>query len=73
MARRRSRTRKRINVKKAIKRPGALSGRAKRAGRSTHAQARHDKAHGSTLQKRQANFYLNVLKGGRKKGRKKKR
>jgi hypothetical protein len=63
-------------IKSAIKRPGALSARAKRSGRSTLAQARKDKRSGTTLQKRQANFYLNVLKPASAKrkgtGRKKK-
>lgn len=54
-------------IKSAIKLPGALSRRAKRAGRSTTAQARHDKKHGTTLQKQQANFYLRVLKPSSKK------
>lgn len=63
--------RRKINVKKVIKRPGALSRRAKRSGRSTAAQAAHDKKRGTPLQKRQANFYKNVLKGGRKKSRRK--
>ena len=50
-------------IAKAIKRPGALTRRAKSGTkRSVHAQARHDMKHGTTLQKRQANFYLNVLK-----------
>lgn len=50
-------------IAKAIKRPGALTRRAKSGTkRSVHAQARHDMKHGTTLQKRQASFYLNVLK-----------
>lgn len=61
-----ARGRKRINVKKAIKRPGALT-RAKKKGESTNTAARRLKKSGTSLQKRQANFYLNVLKGGRKK------
>lgn len=65
--------RKRTNVKKAIKRPGALSSRAKRSGRSTSAQARRDKKSGTPLQKKQASFYLNVLTGGKKKSSRKKR
>lgn len=50
-------------IKGAIKRPGALTRRAKSGTkRSVHAQARHDMKHGSTLQKRQASFFLHVLK-----------
>lgn len=64
--------RKKINVKAAIKRPGALT-RAKKKGESTHAAATRLKKSGTPLQKRQANFYLNVLSGGRKKGRRKKK
>ena len=61
-------------IRNAIKRPGALSARAKRNKRSTTAQARHDAKHGTTLQKRQANFYLKVLKpSSRKSGGKKKK
>lgn len=58
-------------IQSAIKRPGALSSRAKRNGRSTTAQARHDKAQGTTLQKQQANFFLNTLKPAAKKRKKK--
>lgn len=58
MARRKSKN----FIQSAIKRKGALSGRAKRSKRSTLAQARHDKAKGTPQQKAQANFYLNVLK-----------
>lgn len=47
----------------AIKRPGALTRRAKSGTkRSVHAQARHDMKHGTTLQKRQASFYIHVLR-----------
>jgi hypothetical protein len=50
-------------IASAIKRPGALTRRAKSGKkRSVHGQARHDMKHGTTLQKRQASFYLNVLK-----------
>ena len=49
-------------IASAIKRPGALTRRAKSGTkRSVHAQAQHDMKHGTTLQKRQASFYLNVL------------
>lgn len=53
---------KKLNIKTAIKRPGALSNRAKRNKRTTLQQAKHDKIHGTALQKRQANFYLNTLR-----------
>ena len=74
MARRRkSSGRKRINVSAGIKRPGALTRRAKRSGRSVNAQARKDLKSGTPLQKKQGAYYLNVLKGGRKKSSRKKR
>lgn len=47
-------------VGSAIKRPGALT-RAKKKGESTTQAARRLQKSGSTLQKRQASFYLNVL------------
>jgi hypothetical protein len=53
-------------IKSAIKRPGALT-RAKKKGESTGAAARRLKKGGTTLQKRQANFYLNVLAPANKK------
>lgn len=62
---------KKLDIKKAIKRPGALSNRAKKNGRTTLQQARYDKNNGSTLQKRQANFYLNTLRPINKKKKKK--
>lgn len=49
-------------IQKAIKRPGALTRRAKREGRTVLAQAQFDKTHGTKLEKDQANFFLNVLK-----------
>ena len=58
-------------IQSAIKRPGALSSRAKRMNRSTTAQAQQDIKHGTTLQKQQANFFLNVLKKASQKRRKK--
>lgn len=57
-------------IQKAIKRPGALTRRAKREGRTVDAQARHDAKDGTTLQKRQANFYLKTLRPLAKKKRK---
>lgn len=57
-------------IQSAIKRPGALTARANRNGRSVNAQARYDKTHGSTLAKRQAGFYLGVLKPASKKRKK---
>lgn len=56
-------------IQAAIKRPGALTRRAKKEGRTVLAQAQHDESAGTTLEKRQANFFLNVL---RKVSRKKK-
>ena len=58
-------------ISSAIKRPGALTRRAKSGTkRSVHAQAQHDMKHGTTLQKRQAAFYLNVLKPASKRRKK---
>lgn len=54
-----------LNIK--IKNPGALTNRAKRNKRTVNAQAQHDKVHGSTAQKTQANLYLNVFKPASKK------
>ena len=62
---------KKLNISKAIKRPGALSSRARKNGRTTLQQARHDKTKGTTLQKQQANFYLNTLRPINKKKKKK--
>lgn len=55
-----------------IKRPGALTARAKRSGRSVSAQAARDKKSGTPLQKKQAAFYFNIAKKGKGGGRKKK-
>lgn len=60
-----TRKRKKINVQKAIKHPGALK-RKRKKGESTEAAARRLKKSGSPQAKRQANFFLNVLKGRRK-------
>lgn len=49
-------------IQSAIKRPGALTNRAKSKGRSILAQAQQDVKSGTTLQKQQGNFFLNVLK-----------
>jgi hypothetical protein len=70
MARRKS---SKKSLKGAVKRPGALTARAKRSSRSITAQARHDKVHGTTLQKRQASFYLNIAKGGKRKSTRRKK
>ena len=59
-------------IQDAIKRPGALTRRAKRNGRSILEQARKDKSSGTTLEKRQANFYLNTLRPIAQKKKKKK-
>ncbi len=58
-------------IQSAIKRPGALTARAKKMGRSTTGQAQQDIKSGTTLQKQQANFFLNVLKKASQKRRKK--
>lgn len=73
-SRKRSSSKKRSSTKfinKSIKRPGALT-RAKKKGESTMAAARRLKKSGTALQKRQANFYLNVLAPAARKRRKKK-
>lgn len=58
-------------IKSAIKRPGALTKRAKSGTkRSVHAQAQHDMKHGTTLHKRQASFYIHVLKPASKRRKK---
>jgi len=57
--------RKRNFIKTAIKRPGALTRKAKSAGMSVNAYARkavRPKSRASAQTKRQANFYLKVLK-----------
>lgn len=74
LARKKSTGRKRTNkkfIQKAIKRPGSLT-RAKKKGESTTQAAQRLKKSGTTLQKRQANFYLNVLAPAARKRRKKK-
>ena len=69
MAKRRAR---RKSLKGAIKRPGALTARAKRGKkRSVRGQAQYDKKHGTPLQKKQANYYLNVLAPANRRRRKK--
>lgn len=63
MARRRSSGRKKSSgkfISSAIKRPGALT-KAKKKGESTRSAATRLKKKGTPLQRRQANFYLNVL------------
>lgn len=50
-----------LDIDKAIKRPGALSAKAKRAGVTTNQYARQHK-NDSSLTGKQARFYLNVLK-----------
>jgi hypothetical protein len=55
----------------AIKRPGALT-RNKKKGESTRKAALRMRKSGTTLQKRQANFYLNVLAPAARKRRRKK-
>lgn len=58
-------------IQSAIKRPGALTARASRNNKSTAAQAQQDMKSGTTLQKQQANFFINVLKKASQKRRKK--
>lgn len=50
-----------LDINKAIKRPGALSAKAKKAGMTTDQYARKHK-NDSNLTGKQARFYLNVLK-----------
>ena len=59
-------------IQKAIKRPGALTRRAKREGRTVNQEAEHDLKQGTTLDKEQANFFLKVLRKVRKGKRTKK-
>lgn len=57
-------------ISSGIKRPGALTSRAKRNGNTVNQQARKDVKSGSTLAKRQGAYYLNVLKPASKKRKK---
>lgn len=57
---------KRLNIKKAIKRPGALTRKAKAAGESTMTFAR-EHAHSSGLTGQEARFALLLSKLRRKK------
>lgn len=54
-------------IQGAIKRPGALTRRAKRKGRSVQEEAKKGSKSGTKLQKEQSNFFLNVLKPASKK------
>ncbi len=58
---------KKKSIASMIRRPGALSSRAKKNNKTTLQQAQHDKTSGTPLQKRQANFYLNMLRPAAKK------
>lgn len=58
-------------IQSSIKRPGALT-KAKKKGESTATAARRLKKSGTKLQKRQANFYLNVLAPANRKRKKRK-
>ena len=58
-------------IKSAIKRPGALTARAKSKGKTIVQQAKTDIKSGTTLQKQQSNFFVNVLKKASKRGKKK--
>ena len=49
-------------ISKAIKRPGALTKRAEKNKKTVDQQAKEDVKTGTPLQKKQANFYLKVLK-----------
>lgn len=57
-------------IKSAIKRPGALSKRADKEGKTVNQQADYDMKKGTPLEKKQANFYLGVLKESSKKRKK---
>lgn len=57
-------------ISKAIKRKGALTNRAKLHKRTIYQQAIFDKTNGTSLQKKQANFYLNTLRPINKKNKK---
>jgi hypothetical protein len=59
-------TKKKINIKKAIKRPGSLTQKAKAAGESPRQYAKsHLEAPG--LAGKQSRFYWNMLGGSKKK------
>ena len=49
-------SKKKLNIKRAIKRPGSLTRRAKRNGRSVSQQISADLKSGSKLHKQQARF-----------------
>lgn len=61
---------KKLNIKKAIKRPGALTARAKRNGRSVTGQIAADLKSGSKLHKQQANFAKTLRKISKKRKKK---
>lgn len=53
---------KKLNIKTAIKRPGALSKKAASAGMTVLAFAKKHAKDGNTLTGRQSRFYLNTLR-----------
>ena len=61
-----------LDIQSAIKRPGALTKRAEKHGRTIDQQARVDMKSGTKLEKEQADFYLTKLKPIIKNNKKKK-
>jgi hypothetical protein len=53
---------KKLDIKKAIKRPGALSKKAKKANMTVLAFSKKHINDGNTLTGRQSRFYLNTLR-----------
>lgn len=61
---------KRLVIDDAIKRPGALTARAKRNNRSVSEQIKKDLKSGTKLQKQQANFAKTLRKISKKRKKK---
>ena len=61
---------KKLNIKKAIKRPGALTARAKRNGRTVTQQIAADLKSGTKLHKQQARFAKTLRKISKKRKKK---
>ena len=59
-------------IQSAIKRPGALTARANKNKQTVIAQANQDMKSGTPLDKKQASFFLNVLRkvGGKRRAKK---
>lgn len=53
---------KKLDIKKAIKRPGALSKKAKEANMTLLAYSKKHVNDGNTITGRQSRFYLNTLR-----------